>query len=134
MLSVTSLVRALFRPTTPRRPAAARASLAVESLEGRALLSSTPVLPSLHHGGGAEVQHRRPEHKPQIQIEHAKVVTAAQARVDDHGANRRNDGVNDKNDDRRVKVAQQAQPNDDRGANRRNDGVNDKNDDRGGHR
>src|SRR5262249_25944034 len=52
MLSVSSLVRALFgSPVRQKRPASVRASLAVESLEGRALLNGTPLLPGVHHAG-----------------------------------------------------------------------------------
>jgi hypothetical protein len=153
MLSVTSLVRALFgSPTLRKRPTWVRSSLTVESLEGRALLSSTPLLPDLHHAG--EAQHQQVEHGPEIQIEDR---TALKAQADDHGANRGQDGVNDQNDDRLAKaqVARKddhgahrghdganhknrrhrargrAVGKDDRGANRRQDGANDKNDDRG---
>lgn len=153
MLSVTSLVRTLLGSPIPhKRPPSVRTSLAVESLEGRALLNGAPLLPSLHHA--VEVQHQRVEHGLEIQIEHR---TALKAQADDHGANRGLDGVNDQNDDRRVQVQVarkddhgahrgldgvahknrrhrargRAARKDDRGANRRHDGVNDQNDDRG---
>jgi hypothetical protein len=109
MRSLTSLVRALLGSAArKRRPIAPRARLAVESLEGRALPSTSPLLSHGHHDA-PEVQHQKPEHGPEIQIEHATALSASKSQAaDDRGANRRQDGANDKNDDRGVDAKPEA--------------------------
>jgi hypothetical protein len=84
------LVRNLFAPAAARK-GPARARLSVEPLEGRALLSASPLGEVVHHhrhgAAHAEVRHRHAE----VQIEHGGQARKEAQPADDRGANRRED-------------------------------------------
>ncbi len=80
MLFLEPIVRAWRRLTAPR-PSAPRAALRLEVLEGRALLSASPVSSSL--GGHAQPEHQREvEVQQQMQIEHQRPEAQQQVEVE----------------------------------------------------